>query len=103
MRNKLPQLIGVAMIIVSLGLITVSYYISSILFLMGSILILLVSIISLFLSITIDMFRRDKVLDLDALKQQGLTITECKNCKKKNVLEDIYCIFCGDLLGEQHE
>jgi uncharacterized OB-fold protein len=51
----------------------------------------------------LDIFRRDKILDIEALKSRGLTIIACKECGKENVLEDIFCIFCGDKLGEENE
>lgn len=45
-------------------------------------------------------FIMDKILDIDALKEQGLTIVQCPNCHKENVLEDQYCIYCQTPLGE---
>jgi Ca2+/H+ antiporter len=45
--------------------------------------------------------QQESDLDYDSLKQQGLHIVECPNCHKKNVLEDVWCIRCGEKLDEQ--
>jgi len=52
---------------------------------------------------TYDLFKSDKNLDIEALKKQGLTIVDCLNCLKSNVLEDKYCVFCGEKLGNDDE
>lgn len=64
---------------------------------------LLVSILFLMIYQVFELFKRDKILDLEQLKQQGLTIVECVNCHKMNVLEDQYCIFCGEKLKENEQ
>lgn len=63
----------------------------------------MVSIIYLILTMSLDIFRRDKILDIDQLRKQGLTIVTCNNCEKLNVLEDQFCIFCGEKLGNNDD
>jgi len=91
------------MIVLSVFLIGLSFYILNIFILIASIIILLVSIISVVAASTIDMFKRDKELDIEKLKENGLHIVTCKNCDRLNVLEDQYCIFCGEKLEENGE
>jgi len=45
----------------------------------------------------------DKELNIEALKKAGLTIVTCNNCLKDNVLEDQYCVHCGERLGSGDE
>ncbi len=84
-------------------MIVFSYMYNQIILLVLSAISLLVNAIMMLIIMSIDMFRRDKILDIEALKKQGLTIISCKECGKENVLEDIFCIFCGDRLGEENE
>lgn len=104
MNYKVIIFLGVTGIIISIIAIAGSFFLASPLMMIISIIILVVSILTMFLFLSIDMFSKDKKLDIEALKQQGLTIVECVNCHRKNVLEDQYCIFCGETLNyEQHQ
>ncbi len=47
---------------------------------------------------TLKLFLKDKELDLENLRAMGLTIVTCKKCERQNVLEDQYCIYCGEEL-----
>ncbi len=62
----------------------------------SGIFIILVSILLYFTTKTAEMFKKDKELDIESLKNQGFTIVNCLNCGKNNVLEDKFCIFCGE-------
>lgn len=62
------------------------------LFIMGLVLSMTMSVLKPFIM--------DKVLDIEALEKQGLTIVNCPHCNKKNVLEDIYCIYCHSPLSD---
>lgn len=98
MQIKTQTYIGFILIIISIGIIIISYVLSNFtLFFLGLFLIV-VSVIALIVLLSIDVFRRDKILDLDKLRKEGLTIVECPECSKSNVLEDKYCIFCGEKL-----
>ena len=72
------------------------------LFILGCFLV----IIGLLLIITLmslNLFVKDKVLEIEKLRQMGLTIVVCKKCFKENVLEDQYCIYCGESLGSDED
>jgi len=103
MKTKIYIYLGIAAIIISVILIALSFFISSIFLMIFSIILLLVSILLLFFFMTYDLFKSDKNLDIEALKKQGLTIVDCLNCLKSNVLEDKYCVFCGEKLGNDDE
>lgn len=103
MNFRITLYIGVFMILVSVIIIAISFLISNYFVLVFAIIFLLVSIFLVFFSTTMDIYKRDKELDYDALKAQGLTIIECQKCAKKNVLEDQYCIYCGEKLGDSNE
>ena len=45
----------------------------------------------------------DRELNIEALQKAGLTIVKCNNCLKENVLEDQYCVHCGERLGKEDE
>lgn len=68
----------------------------------GAIFLLVSILVNVTLS-TINMYKEDKMLDIEALKKSGLTIVVCSQCKKENVLEDQYCIYCGEELKESVE
>jgi hypothetical protein len=59
-----------------------------------------VSILGVIIQQSMMLFIRDKELDIEELQKSGLTIVNCKVCKKANVLEDQYCIYCGEQLGD---
>ena len=75
-----------------------NYKLSFILLLFGSILIF-VGILVIVLMMSLNLFVKDKQLEINKLKEMGLTIVVCKECLKENVLEDQYCIYCGESLG----
>jgi hypothetical protein len=101
MNYKVIILVGALGILLSIISIAGSFFLESVLLMIFSIIILVVSIVSMFIFLSIDMFSKDKQLNIEALREQGLTIVECSNCYKKNVLEDQYCIFCGEKLNNE--
>lgn len=103
MNYKVIISVGVSMIIISIAAIAGSFFLASPLLMILSIIILVVSILFMFIMLTIDMFSKDKQLDIEALKKQGLTIITCNNCNRDNVLEDQYCIYCGEELNNGDE
>ena len=102
MNVKVVTYGSIVMIVLSITTIALSFFITSLFVMIGGIILLLVSIFLLFFITTFDMFKQDKILDIEALKAQGLTIVKCPKCDKENVYEDQYCIFCGEKL-ENHD
>ena len=100
MSYKTVSIFGAAMIIVGLFLISLSFYYANEIMLIGAILFLVVNILMMFILLSLDMFRRDKIINKAAMIEQGLHFVPCNECGKENVLEDQYCIFCG---GKLHE
>lgn len=103
MNSKLLRYSGILFMILSLILITFSAYNASITLLLIGIITMMVSAVYFILVLSFDMFRRDKQLDYKVLSESGLTIVECSECHKKNVLEDKFCIFCGEILVKNDE
>jgi len=103
MNNKAYIYVGILFIVLSVIAIASSFFLNSVFLMIFSIFTLLVSIFLLFGFMTYDLFTSDKKMDVEALKRQGLTIVECQYCHKNNVLEDQYCIYCGEKLGENDE
>ena len=100
MKYKFHHWGAIALIFGSFFIIGLSGFIFNTTLLLFGISALVVSIFLFALLVVIDLFRRDKNLDLEQLESMGLTIVECKNCQKKNVLEDQYCIYWGEKLDE---
>lgn len=103
MKKSITIYMSITGIAVGFILIGIIGFTESIILLVFGIIILLVSIISMMFFTTLDLFRRDKILDIEKLKNDGYTIVKCKNCDKDNVKEDKYCIFCGEKLDDQNE
>ena len=65
--------------------------------------VIIIGILQVIIVMSIDLFVKDKELEIDKLREMGLTIVTCKNCLKENVFEDQYCIFCGESLGSDKD
>ena len=104
MKNQVMMVIVSAMgTLLGIILIVSSYFLESlVLFFMG-ILFVLLGIISLIIVNSLKLFLMDKQINIEALKKAGLTIIKCDNCLKDNVLEDQYCVHCGERLGKENE
>ena len=72
------------------------------LFLLGGALVIF-GFSSAMLVMALNLFYKDKELEIEKLKEIGLTIVVCQNCLKENVLEDQYCIYCGERLGSDKD
>jgi len=88
-----------------LGILSIigSYFLESILLFFIGIFLVILGLISYILVSSLKLFLMDKELNIEALKKSGLTIVKCNNCLKDNVLEDQYCIHCGERLGKENE
>jgi uncharacterized OB-fold protein len=52
-------------------------------------------------SVIVYYYNREMEWDQALVQEQGLTIVTCKACSKKNVLEDKYCKYCGEVLDNE--
>lgn len=93
--------VGYGIIGLSLVGLYIAYSMESYGLLFAFIGLLLVSIFGLIFVMSVQMFQKDKELDLELIKESNLTLVECSYCHKKNVLEDQYCIHCGEKLEEK--
>ena len=94
---------GLAIAVIGMVIAIYSYFISSVLlFIMGSICVV-IGVLFIVSMMSFNLFYEDKNLDFEKLKQMGLTIVKCKECLKDNVLEDQYCIYCGEKLGSDED
>lgn len=89
----------------ALGLVAtiVSYYKGSLFLLLIGIVCILIGVLAFILSKALKLFIMDRELNIEALKKAGLTIIKCDSCMKDNVLEDQYCVYCGERLGNENE
>jgi len=104
MKNRLLGLIS-GLTVSFLGLLTIitSYFAVSILLFFIGIFFLVLGILLVILIQSLNIFLMDKELNVEMLKKSGLTIVECPKCCKQNVLQDIFCVHCGERLGIDDE
>lgn len=96
--QKLTNIIGFSGIGISVIVGIVGVYRLSFVLVIISVVLLLISVFFIMIIKSVLLFQQDKVLDIEKLKEMGLTIIPCPNCNKENVKEDIYCIYCGEKL-----
>ncbi len=103
MENKRITLFGAIGIISGIALTTYGYFFEAAAFLFIGVGLIILSVFFIMIMQSIALFVNDKKLDINALRKQGLTIVTCPYCEKENVLEDKFCIYCGERLGEDNE
>lgn len=103
MDNKRIVMIGFIGIIIGAVSIGFGYFFQYTSFLFAGVIIIVVSGFTIMVLQSINLFINDKKLDIESLRKQGLTIVTCPYCEKENVLEDKYCIYCGEELGEKED
>ena len=104
MKNQLIMVIlSIVGSVFGLILIFGSYILESPLLLLIGIFIMVLGILSYILINSLKVFIIDRDLNIEALQKAGLTIVKCNNCLKDNVLEDQYCVHCGERLGKEDE
>ncbi len=103
MSYKTRIISGMITTVISITLMIVGFFYMSTMMLIIGVIILLVSIFYMILTMSMQIFVKDKEIDIESLKKQGLTIVKCLKCNRNNVLEDKFCIFCGEKLGEENE
>ena len=103
MNNKIIILLGYVVSFLGVLLMILSYFRESLgLFFIGCLLVV-IGLIAIITLMSLNLFIKDKELEIEKLRQMGLTIVVCKNCFKENVLEDQYCIYCGESLGSDND
>jgi hypothetical protein len=98
MSKNLKIIVPLALIIISIGLLLYGFLIMSIFLQIFSLFLIVVNTIFLILIKSFEVFLMDKNLNEDDIIRAGLNITQCSKCQKTNVLEDKYCIYCGEEL-----
>jgi len=51
----------------------------------------------------IELFKKDKELNLSHFRSEGFQIVSCNNCEQENLLVDQYCIHCGEKLESEED
>jgi hypothetical protein len=103
--KQLKQFRLMALTVMTISLIGMGiaiYYNHIVTVIIALVIFVLALIIHLMLAV-LKPFLMDKLLDEEALKNQGLTVVNCPECNKKNVLEDVYCIYCHAPLSDQSD
>ena len=96
----MKRVIGVVVGFIAIGLFALSFILDNIIFFLVGIPVLLIGIFLIIFAMVADLYQKDKLIDYELVKKHGLTLVQCKSCEKENVLEDIYCIHCGERLEE---
>ena len=103
MNDKYARLFGFLAIFISIGIIALSIWKNTMSLLIIGGIGLVVSVFLVIILSSISIFKEDKKLNIETLKKQGLHIVKCRKCYKENVLEDKFCIFCGEDLVQSDE
>lgn len=103
--NNYKLMIAVSILASLFGLIVMiaSYFLVSLFLFFIGIMLIVLGVLSLVLVNALKVFIMDKELNIEALREAGLTIIKCNSCLKENVLEDQYCVHCGERLGKEDE
>jgi hypothetical protein len=102
-KSVMISIIAISVFVVGLALTIGSYFLESLFILLMGVLLILIGIFSYIMNKALSLFVMDRELNIEALKKAGLTIVTCNNCLKDNVLEDQYCVHCGERLGNDNE
>lgn len=99
--NRLLNYLGYVIGLLGIVLFGLSYYFENMLILMIGVSVLLIGIFYTIAMQVMALFKKDKSIDLLEVERLGLSITTCKHCGNVNVLEDQYCIHCGEKLERE--
>ena len=104
MKNyKVVLIFGYMISFIGIAVMTLSYFRESFgLFFLGGALTV-IGFLSVITLMSLNLFIKDKEVEIEKLRQMGLTIVVCKHCFKENVLEDQHCIYCGESLGSDED
>jgi hypothetical protein len=98
MSKNLKIIIPLALLIISIALLLYGFIIMSIFLQLISLFLIVVNTVFLIIIKSFEVFLMDKNLNEEDIIKANLSITKCSNCQKTNVLEDKYCIYCGEEL-----
>ncbi len=87
---------------IGISVVVFSYFRESIILFFVGAAITVIGFLAVVSLMAFNMFLKDKELELDKLTAMGFTIVKCPKCGKDNVLEDQYCIYCGEKLGSEN-
>ena len=96
----MKRVVGVVVGFIAIGLFALSFILENIIFFLVGIPVLLIGIFLIIFAMIADLYQKDKLIDYELVKKHGLTLIICPNCERENVLEDIYCIHCGERLED---
>lgn len=98
MSRKVPLLLVFLVLVVS-GLSFAIFYVrESLFFLFVGIFLLIAGMVVVAILQTVDLMKRDKMIDYEMVEKFHLHLVSCKECDKENILEDRYCRYCGAAL-----
>ena len=103
MNHKGHKLSGPGILLIGVMVLITSYLLSSFFFFFLGTILMIFGAITIILIQALLLFKKDKELNIEQLKEAGLTIVTCPNCLKNNVLEDKYCIYCGEKLEQTND
>lgn len=86
----------------SFGFFVLFYTQESIWYLLLGAVVLVGSIFAIISTMVYELYQKDKTIDYEAVKKNKLTLVTCGECGKENVLEDQYCIHCGEKLEDNN-
>lgn len=102
MGRRVPLLVTFLVLVAAMLSFAIFYLGELLFFLFVGIFILVAGMISVAIIQTVDLMKRDKLIDYEMVEKFNLHIVTCEECGQENILEDQYCRFCGERLkGEQ--
>ncbi len=96
--NKIYRYSGYFLGFCSIILIGGSYFLQSLIVFFFGVALLLISIFTIIIMMVVELYQKEKILDYELIKKSNFTIVVCDNCHKENVLQDQYCVKCGERL-----
>lgn len=102
MSRRVPLLLVFLILVASVVSFLLFYTQESLFFLFVGIFIMIAGLVTVAIVQTLDLIKRDKMIDYEMVEKFHLHVVTCKECEKENILEDQYCRYCGAKLeGEQ--
>jgi hypothetical protein len=102
MSRRVPLLLVFLILVASVVSFLLFYTQESLFFLFVGIFIMIAGLVTVAIVQTLDLIKRDKMIDYEMVEKFHLHVVTCKECAKENILEDQYCRYCGAKLeGEQ--
>ncbi|MFK5883701.1 MAG: hypothetical protein QM489_05095 [Candidatus Izemoplasma sp.] len=102
MIKKVYLLIIIGVMLLGLGLLLYSIVIFNVALLIIGIMIFLFGVLGMTLLYGYSLFGKVEDVQETINKNNNLHLAICSECGRKNILEDIYCIKCGNALGDKN-